>query len=471
MTHTQLSKLDVDGEVISTAQGILVGAVDALPATATEGTVLYDRSSRSFKRFKGGAWAAEDIDIADAALNAESTRPIQNKAVQAAVDSLQSQINGRYTKAEVDGKFDAKQNTITGAAESVVTTKLDAGYVLMSDEAGNIAVSTTPTANLDAFQTSSAEIQNLKAQVATKVETSEFNDYKTTVTAELKKKVHYVDMAVALDKKQDKFTVQTPLKMEKNVLSIDTSGLSTGITVDSALSTTSTNPVQNKAVTVKINSVETVAQDKYTKAEINTKLSGKQDAGSYVNTDAFNTYKGEVSSTYATKAELKDQVSTIFRFKSTVTSEQLDAIKNPAIGDVYNLSTDRVFGGKTFKAGTSWVYEYSASGGKAWEPLGGNFEIEAQDVDLSSRQPKNVYLTNVKATWTADTTVEGFTYKGKISQATITAYDAATVIFDSAQAMSGNYASVCNTITDGIEIWSKLNADITIPCVIIQKGA
>lgn len=468
MTHTQLSKLDVDGEVISTAQGILVGAVDALPATATEGTVLYDRSSRSFKCFKGGAWAAEDMDIADAALNAESTRPIQNKAVQTAVDGLQSQINGRYTKAEVDGKLDAKQNTITGAAESVVTTKLDAGYVLMSDEAGNIAVSTTPTANLDAFQTSSAEIQNLKAQVATKVETSEFNDYKTKVTSDLSKKVNTTDMAVALDKKQDKFTASTPLKMENNVLSID---LPDGITVDSALSTTSTNPVQNKAVTVRINEVDAVAQDKYTKTQINNMLSGYQQAGSYVNTDAFNTYKGEVSSTYATKAELKDQVSTIFRFKSTVTSEQLDAIENPAIGDVYNLSTNRAFGGKTFKAGTSWVYEYSASGGKAWEPLGGNFEIEAQDVDLSSRQLKNVYLTNVKATWTADTTVEGFTYKGKISQATITAYDAATVIFDSAQAMSGNYASVCNTITDGIEIWSKSNADITIPCVIIQKGA
>lgn len=468
MTHTQLSKLDVDGEVISTAQGILVGAVDALPATATEGTVLYDRSSRSFRRFKNGAWAPEDLDIADASLNAESTRPIQNKAVQAAVDGLQSQISDRYTKAEVNGKLDAKQNTITGAAETVVSSKLDAGYVLVSNEAGNIAVSTTPTANLDAFQTSGEEIRNLKAQVATKVETSEFDSYKTTVTSELSKKANTAEMTVALSKKQNNITPSSPLKMVGDVLSID---LPDGITVDSALSTTSTNPIQNKAVTVKINSVETVAQDKYTKAEINTKLSGKQDAGSYVNTDAFNTYKGEVSSTYATKAELTAQAATIFRFKSTVTSEQLDAIQDPAIGDVYNLSTDRVFGGKTFKAGTSWVYEYNAGGGMAWEPLGGNFEIEAPDVDLSSRQPKNVYLTNVKATWAADTTVEGFSYKGMISQATITAYDAATVVFDSAQAMSGNYSSVCNTITDGIEIWSKTNADITIPCVIIQKGA
>lgn len=471
MTHTQLSKLDVDGEVISTAQGILVGAVDALPATATEGTVLYDRSSRSFRRFKNGAWAPEDLDIADASLNAESTRPIQNKAVQAAVDGLQSQISNRYTKAEVDGKLKAKQDTITGAAETVVSSKLDAGYVLVSDEAGNIVVSGTTAANLNDCQTSSEEIRNLKAQVATKVETSEFNDYKTTVTAELKKKTNTTDMAVALGLKQDKFTAQAPLKMENKVLSIDTSSFSTGITVDSELSATSTNPIQNKAVTTKINSVETIASDKYTKAEINNKLSGYQPAGSYVNTDAFNTYKGEVSSTYATKEELNSQASRVLRFISTVTSDELDAIQDPAIGDVYNLSTDRVFGGKTFKAGTSWVYEYNAAGSKAWEPLGGNFEIEAPDVDLSSRQPKNIYLTNVKATWTADTTVEGFSFKGKISQATIKADDAATVIFDSAQAMSGNYSSVCNTVTDGIEIWSKTNADITIPCVIIQKGA
>lgn len=468
MTHTQLSKLDVDGEVISTAQGILVGAVDALPTTATEGIVLYDRSSRTFQRFKNGKWASEELDIADATLNAESTRPIQNKAVQTVVDGLQSQINDRYTKAEVDGKLKAKQNTITGAAETVVSSKLDAGYVLMSNEAGNIVVSGTPAANLNDFQTSSAEIQSLKAQVATKVETSEFNAYKTTVAAELSKKANTAVMTEELGKKQDKITPQVPLKMEGNVLSID---LPDGITVDSALSTTSTNPIQNKAVTTKINSVETIASDKYTKAEINNKLSGYQPAGSYVNTDAFNTYKGEVSSTYATKEELNSQASRVLRFISTVTSDELDAIQDPAIGDVYNLSTDRVFGGKTFKAGTSWVYEYNAAGSKAWEPLGGNFEIEAPDVDLSSRQPKNVYLINVKATWIADTTVEGFTYKGKISQATITANDAATVIFDSAQAMSGNYSSVCNTITDGIEIWSKTNADITIPCVIIQKGA
>ena len=341
----------------------------------------------------------------------------------------------------------------------------------MSNEEGNIVVSGTPAANLNDFQTSSAEIQSLKAQVATKVETSEFNAYKTTVAAELSKKANTAVMTEELGKKQDKITPQVPLKMEGNVLSIDASSVSPTITVDSELSATSTNPIQNKAVTTEINRVETIASDKYTKAEINNKLSGYQPAGSYVNTDAFNTYKDEVSSTYATKEELNSQASRVLRFISTVTSDELDAIQDPAIGDVYNLSTDRVFGGKTFKAGTSWVYEYNAAGSKAWEPLGGNFEIEAPDVDLSSRQPKNVYLTNVKATWTADTTVEGFTYKGKISQATITANDAATVIFDSAQAMSGNYSSVCNTITDGIEIWSKTNADITIPCVIIQKGA
>jgi hypothetical protein len=468
MTHTQLSKLDVDGEVISTAQGILVGAVDVLPTTATEGTVLYDRSSRSFWRFKNEAWTSEDLDIADASLNAESTRPIQNKAVQTAVNDLKSQIGERYTKAEVDGKLKAKQDTITGAAETVITTKLKPGYVLMSDEAGNIDISKTPTANLDDFQTSSAEILSLKAQVATKVETSVFDAYKTTVTSDLSKKANTSEMTEKLGGKQDKFTANTPLKMVGDVLSID---LPDGITVDSALSDTSTNPVQNKVVKGRIDEVETVAQDKYTKIEINNMLTGKQDAGSYVNTDAFNTYKGKVSSTYATKEELKSQASRVLRFKSTVTSDELDAIQDPAIGDVYNLSTDRVFGGKTFKAGTSWVYEYNAADSKAWEPLGGNFEIEALDVDLSSRQPKNIYLTNVKATWTADTTVEGFLFKGKISQATIKADDAATVIFDSAQAMSGNYSSVCNTVTDGIEIWSKTNADITIPCVIIQKGA
>ena len=79
-------------------------------------------------------------------------------------------------------------------------------------------------------------------------------------------------------------------------------------------------------------------------------------------------------------------------------------------------------------------------------------------------------FTNITVNnWVSDTTYANYPYK-----ATITAYDVtpsmvAEVIYSVADAESGNYASVCETFTNGIYIYSKVNTQITIPTILVVK--
>lgn len=53
----------------------------------------------------------------------------------------------------------------------------------------------------------------------------------------------------------------------------------------------------------------------------------------------------------------------------------------------------------------------------------------------------------------------------------ITASDFAEVVFDVAEATSGNYAPVAKTGDFGVRIYAKVNTEITIPQIIITGGA
>ena len=45
----------------------------------------------------------------------------------------------------------------------------------------------------------------------------------------------------------------------------------------------------------------------------------------------------------------------------------------------------------------------------------------------------------------------------------------AEVVYDIADAESGNYAPVCNTFDGGVYIYSKVNTAITIPTILVVK--
>ncbi len=133
---TFITSMLVDGNVRSTAQGMLVGAVDELPAVGTngltKGTVLYLRTDRKPYRYTGSAWVEEEPDIADSALSATSTRPVQTKVVY----DLKTDV---YTKLDEMEEEMAGQKgfsfsgTVGGWGNSDLPLFPYRGYVLNAD--------------------------------------------------------------------------------------------------------------------------------------------------------------------------------------------------------------------------------------------------------------------------------------------------------------------------------------------------
>lgn len=128
------------------------------------------------------------------------------------------------------------------------------------------------------------------------------------------------------------------------------------ISVDSSLSTTSTNPVQNKVITNALaGKVDTVpgkalSTNDYTTAE-KTKVSNLPD---------------NANSTFATKTELSSAVSSVYKYKGTkATYANLPSSGNTT-GDVWNVTA--AYG--NVPAGTNWAWN-----GSAWDALGGEIDL------------------------------------------------------------------------------------------------
>lgn len=96
---------------------------------------------------------------------------------------------------------------------------------------------------------------------------------------------------------------------------------------------------------------------------------------------------------------------------------------------------------------------------------------EYSAVALKSELPKNLSFTNVSASnWVADNTYADYGYKCELSCSGVTANMFAMVIFAPTEADSGNYATVCNTGTNTVTIYSKVNTTITIPTIVAMEG-
>lgn len=85
-------------------------------------------------------------------------------------------------------------------------------------------------------------------------------------------------------------------------------------------------------------------------------------------------------------------------------------------------------------------------------------------------QPKGLEFTNLTArTWVSSTTYADYAYRCDVACTGVTANDFAEVVFGLAESTSGNYAPLCETRTNAVRIYSKSNATITIPTIIITK--
>lgn len=83
----------------------------------------------------------------------------------------------------------------------------------------------------------------------------------------------------------------------------------------------------------------------------------------------------------------------------------------------------------------------------------------------ASARPLTILENTTISSWTSDTSQAGYSYHADITNDEITEDMSATVIFNNAQASSGNYAPFCITGDGYVRIFSKVNTTITIPTI------
>jgi len=96
---------------------------------------------------------------------------------------------------------------------------------------------------------------------------------------------------------------------------------------------------------------------------------------------------------------------------------------------------------------------------------------EVQDILDNSQTGKYFYNQSV-ATWSSDATYADYPKKGLINLTGVKGTDGVEVTFSNADATSGNYSPICNTVANGVEIWAKAQDNaLVIPTIHITTGA
>ena len=97
-------------------------------------------------------------------------------------------------------------------------------------------------------------------------------------------------------------------------------------------------------------------------------------------------------------------------------------------------------------------------------------EVDAALDSIGNKQDKNIYFNGkVASDWVIDTTYADYPYRCDVACSGVTAEMYAEVVFGIAEATSGNYAQVCETLSGVVRIYSKINTSITIPTLMISK--
>ena len=213
-------------------------------------------------------------------------------------------------------------------------------------------------------------------------------------------------------------------------------------------------------------------------------------AGSYGPTAAVTGTEGATINVPQITVDAYGRVTSVTNRTYTSKNSTYSSLKNPnAIAIKYNGTQSYTYDGSAaktlnIKAGNNVTVTGDTSG---------NITIAAKDTTYSEattssaglmsaadktkvsnletlKQDRNLYFNNVTASsWTADTTYADFGYVCNLSCSGVTANMYAEVVFDVAQATSGNYAPVCETGSGIVKIWSSTNTSITVPVIIVHK--
>ena len=191
--------------------------------------------------------------IIDSALSSTSTNPVQNKIINEAISNLNALVGDTAVSAQIAtavGEITHPVTSVNGKAGAVQLTASDVGALPASTTIPSIAGLATDTYVDGKISSVNTSLNNKVDKVDGKGLST--NDYTTT---------------------------------EKNKLDGIAEGANKTI-VDSALSSTSTNPVQNKVVNAAISNLNTLVGDTAVSEQITTALATKSNVV-VVNVDGF----------------------------------------------------------------------------------------------------------------------------------------------------------------------------------------
>ena len=253
-----------------------------------------------------------DLPTIDSELNASSTNAIQNKVVATAISGLESEISGKSDSGHTHSYSDLTDKPIIDAELSSTST----------NAVQNKAVTTALAGKSDTGHTHTASDVTGLATVATSGSYTDLSNKPTipkvdaTLSTTSTNAIQNKAVKTALDGKSDTGHTHTATEVS-GLADVATSGsysdLSDTPTIDTALSATSTNAVQNKV--------------------INTALAGKANA-------THNHTATEVSglSTVATSGKYSDLTGkpTIPTVDATLSTTSTNAIQNKAVATALN---------------------------------------------------------------------------------------------------------------------------------------
>ena len=316
----------------------------------------------------------------DAALSDTSENPVQNKVITTKVTSIETSLASKANASDVptkvsqlenDSTYQTKANLDTALADYAKTSDVNSKNALQdkaiqdnADAIGAINQTLESKADTSAIPTKVSQLENdsnfvtsteVSANYATKTELASKANASDipTKTSQLENDSTYqtkanLDTALesyaktsdvnsknasqdeAIQSKQDKLISGTNIKTINSQSLLGEGNISieggTSITVDSALSDTSENPVQNKVITTKVNSLETSLGSKANASDVPTKTS-----------------QLENDSDFATATEVIDGLGTQTKTATagqfitgvTVTKGQLTSVTSAAVEATY----------------------------------------------------------------------------------------------------------------------------------------
>ena len=146
-------------------------------------------------------------------------------------------------------------------------------------------------------------------------------------------------------------------------------------------------------------------------------------------------------------------ISTLYSFKGSCTSEELDTKTATAqSGDVYNLTDERSWNSGTYPAGTNWAFESTGAGTGNWEPLTGIMDLSGYQTTANMVQnldgADTTHYPSAKATSDAIGVVSAVASAAVVANSPITGGTYTKITYDAKGLVTGGANLVASDIPD-----------------------